>query len=242
MTHLSGISAEPRQRQPVLVTVEHQKRIFCATTGVDFDLAKVQHGRQRELHNIERFGVRTVITPSEAKQRGPQLGWLGDTKAVDGDPTAVRWRLVATEINSDAREDVSQSAPPTKCSGLILSLASSSTGSSGQQDRLVARCEMMVAFFHALASGKIAVIPPKGLVEGVCCWFLQKAMYGTREASKCWRNNVIDTLTAASCASSQVVPMTFHHETHGFFTPCYGDDLFAEGSAVWTECWARRLM
>ena len=50
-----------------------------------------------------------------------------------------------------------------------------------------------MAFLDAPASRKIAVIPPKGLVESGCCWFLQKAMFGVREASKCWGNIVIDT-------------------------------------------------
>ena len=73
-------------------------------TGVELDPVKVQEARQLEdLDNIEQFGVCTVITLSEARQRGLKLvcaKWLDDIKTVDGDPTAVRSRLVATEINS----------------------------------------------------------------------------------------------------------------------------------------------
>ena len=79
---------------------------------------------------------------------------------------------MATEINSYARDDVSQSTSPIICSRLIL--ASSRNDSPGRYDRLVARYDALVAFCHAPASGKIAVIPPQGIVESGCCWFLQK--------------------------------------------------------------------
>ena len=97
---------ESSELQPVLVTVEHQKRIFGAQAAVELDPAKVQQGRQ---------GVRTVITLSEVKQRGLKLVYAkkhDDTKTVDGDPTAVRSRVVATEIIFYAVEDVSQSTLP----------------------------------------------------------------------------------------------------------------------------------
>ena len=120
VAHLLGISAEAPQ--PVFVTVEHQS-IFGAKTGIELDPTKVQQGRQRELDNVERFGVRTLITLSEDQQRGLELvqaTWLDDIKIVDGDDTAVRSRFVATEISSSTREDVSQSTPLTKCSRLTL--------------------------------------------------------------------------------------------------------------------------
>ena len=140
-----------------------------------------------------------------------------------GRPTAVRSRLVVTEINSHATENVSQSTPPIECSRLVLSLGSSGTDSSGQHDRLVAKCDVRVAFFHAPASGKIAMIPPKGLVESGCCWFRQKACTA-QERRACVR--VIDRLAAACCASVQVAPLTFHHDKPGS-TTCHGDDVLA---------------
>ena len=185
---LGSLCGTTSELQQVFVTVEHQKRIFGAETWVELDpRTRVQQGRQGELDNIERFGVRTVITLCEAKQRGLKLvcaKWLDESKTVSGDPTAVRSSLVATEINSYAREDVSQSTFPIKCFTLILSLASSRTDPSGQHNRPVARYDVRVAFLHDLAFGKIAVNPPKGLVESVCCWFLQKATYGTKAASE----------------------------------------------------------
>ena len=45
-----------------------------------------------------------------------------------------------------------------------------------------------------------------------------KAWYGTREASKCWCNEVTDTLIR-------------EEESHGYVTACHGDDFVSSGSA-----------
>ena len=94
------------------------------------------------VDNIDRFGVRTVISLSEAKQRRFKLvyaKWLDEIKTLDGDP---------------------RKTSGIKFSRLILFLASSRMDSSGQHDRLVVRYDARVALFNVLASGKISVIPP----------------------------------------------------------------------------------
>ena len=50
-------------------------------------------------------------------------------------------------------------------------------------------------------------------------------MFGTRGASKCLGKTVIEVLTTAGCEAAQVVPMTFRHETHGYFTTCLTTSL-----------------
>ena len=93
--------------------------------------------------NCERFGVRTVIVLSEARQRALKIvcvvKWL-DVLTLEGDARRCEVEaLVATEINSYGRMDVSQSTLSIKCFKLILLLAPSRTDSSGHDDRLVAR-------------------------------------------------------------------------------------------------------
>ena len=51
-----------------------------------------------------------------------------------------------------------------------------------------------------------------------------KAWYGTREASKCWGNEVTDTLIKEGCKPVVVVPMMFVSESHGYVTVCHGED------------------
>ena len=129
--------------------------------------------------------------------------WLDDTKIVDGDLPAVRSRLVQF-LYKGRRHPVHFSNQVFQ-TDLVIGFITHRLGRSARQTRWQVR---LVAFFHALASGKIALVPPMGLVESGCCWFLQTAMYGTREASKCWSTTVIDTVAPACCASVQVVYMT----------------------------------
>ena len=89
--------------------------------------------------------------------------WLDDEKPTASDPDAVRSRIVATQLNTFAREDVTQATPPTKASRMILSMAASTANKSGQHDQLIARHDVRVAFFHAAGSGKVVLVPVKGL-------------------------------------------------------------------------------
>ena len=59
-----------------------------------------------------------------------------------------------------------------------------------------------------------------------------KPWYGTREASKCWGNEVPDTLIKEGCKAVVVVPMMFASENHGYVTVCHGDDFVSSGSAA----------
>ena len=59
-----------------------------------------------------------------------------------------------------------------------------------------------------------------------------KACYATREASKCWENEVTDTLIREGCKAVVVVPMMFVSVNHGFVTVCHGDDFVPSGSAA----------
>ena len=52
-----------------------------------------------------------------------------------------------------------------------------------------------------------------------------KAWYGTREASKCWGNEVTDTLVKEGSKPVVVVPMMFVSESHGY-------DFVTSGSAA----------
>ena len=96
---------------------------------------------------------------------------------------------------------------------------------------MIARHDIRVAFFHAKGSGRVVIIPPKGLAPPGVVWRCVKAWYGTREASKCWGNEVTDTLIKEGC-KAVVVPMMFVSENHGYVTVCRGDDFVSSGCAA----------
>ena len=88
---------------------------------------------------------------------------MDDAKGTPEDPNAVRSRLVATQVNTYVREDVTQATPPIKASRNIVSQAATKTNAKGQHDCLIARQDIRVVFFHAKGSGRVVIIPPKGI-------------------------------------------------------------------------------
>ena len=188
--------AQRAQRIRILIIKQmpiSEKQAMGTKSGTPRDQHKVVEGRQKELDSIHSFGVKRDITTQEAKARILKFvhaKWLDDVKPTPTDPKAVRSRLVATEVATYAREDVSQSTPPLRGSRLIVSLAATKRSQTGEHKRLVARYDISVAYFHAESTGRIAVLPPKGLARPGWCWLLEKAMYGTREASQQWGKKV----------------------------------------------------
>ena len=230
--HSGGVSRGLDAGSTAVKIEVSDRTVYGTKSGEPLDPLKVREGRQREMDNIEKFDVRKVIPLAEARQRGLKLvhaKWLDDVKPTPQDPHAVRSRLVATEVNTYVREDVTQATPPLKCARLIVSLAASKTQRG--QTRLIGRYDVRVAFFHAPSTGKIAVLPPRDLVPGGHCWWLNKAMYGTREASQCWGQQVIKVCVQNQYKECLVVPMTFYHSGHDTTVNCHGDDFLAEAEA-----------
>ena len=114
---------------------------------------------------------------------------------------------------------------------IIVNQAAKKTNAEGQHDCLIVGHDVRVAFFHAKGSGRVVIILPKGLAPPGVGWRCVKAWYGTREASKCWGNEVTDTLIKELCKAVFVLPMMFVSENHGYMTVCHGDDFVSCGSA-----------
>ena len=115
-------------------------------------------GRLRELANIEKLVVAEPIQLQEARAQNLEIvcrKWLDDVKGTPEGPGAVRSRLVATQVNTYARDDVTHATPPIKASRIIVSQAASKTNAKGQHDCLIARHDIRVAFFHAKGRGRV---------------------------------------------------------------------------------------
>ena len=148
----------------------------------------------RELANIEKLEVAELIQLQEARAQNLEIvygNWLDDVKGTPEDPKAVRSRLVATQVNTYAREDVTRATPPIKAPRIIVSQAATKTNAKGQHDCFIAIHDIRVAFFHAKGSGRVVIIFLQRDSHG---WKCVKAWYGTRVASNCWGTEVTDTL------------------------------------------------
>ena len=214
--------------------MDWEKDYYGAKSGKVLDKDKVHEATELEIENMQRLEVYETIDLAEAKSAKMEIfytKWLDGEKPTAADPAAVRSRLVATQINNYTREDVTQATPPIKVARMVLSMAASAKDHRGRHTCLIGRPDVRVAFFHAKGSGNVVMVPAKGLAPPGVGWRALKAMYGTREASKCWGNEVTDTMLAAGCEAVMVVPMTFTHKEHGYVVECHEDDFLSCGSA-----------
>ena len=123
--------------------IDWDKKYFGAKSGT-----LLYEGRLRELANIEKLEVAEPIQLQEARVQRLEIvfgKWLDDVKGTPEDPDAVRRRLVATQVNTYARENVTQATPPFKASRIIVSQAATKTNAKGQHDCSIARHDIRVA-------------------------------------------------------------------------------------------------
>ena len=204
---------------------------FDERTGEALPVDKVRKARGRELDKMLEHNVKEDITWDEAKRRGLKIvksRWVDGWKPLPDDPQGVRSRCVAQEVNVSHRDDVASGTPPLKAHRMVLSHAATKAPGTRENKKIVARYDVSVAFFHADATGKIAVVPPKDLDQGHL-WFLNKAMNGTREASKQWAAKILENKKKWGFLEIESVPGLFYHPVHDLMVCCHGDDFLASG-------------
>ena len=102
--------------------IDWDKKYYGAKSGTLLNTQKVYEGRLRELANFENLEVAESIQLQESRAQSVEIvygKWFNDAKGTLEDPDAVRSRLVATQVNTHAREDVTQATPPIKASRII---------------------------------------------------------------------------------------------------------------------------
>ena len=111
--------------------IDWDKKYYGAKSGTLLYTQKVHEGRLRELANIEKLEAAEPIQLQEARAQNLEIvdgKWLDDAKGTPEDPDAIRSRLVATQVNTYVREDVTQATPPIR---IIVSQAATKTQCKG---------------------------------------------------------------------------------------------------------------
>ena len=215
--------------------LHHGDEAFDERTGAKLPHEKVIKARERELNKMIEHDVKSDMTWEVVKMKKLKIvrsRWVDGWKALPDDEHGVRSRCVAQEINNGPRDDVYAGTPPLKAHRIVLSSAATRRPGSPNHTKLVARYDVSVAFFHAKGTGGIAVIPPKDVYDGEHLWYLNKAMNGTREASKQWTQYVIDSTTAGGFQVVKSVPGLYFHPEWMVTLSCHGDDFLAEGEGA----------
>ena len=155
--------------------------------------------------------------------------WLDEMKEEVNGPF-VRSRLVVMEVAHGLRFHTFAGTAPLKCIKIIISRAASIKNTRGEHSRVLALCDISVAFWHALLpeDEPIAMYPPRGEEETVYMWQMKRAMYGTRRASRLFQEHMKGVLREAGYAALRVCHQVYHFlETDPM--AAIGDDIIAEG-------------
>ena len=121
------------QEQWAQWVIDWEKKHYGAKSRKVLDTQKVYEGRLRELANIENLEVAEPIKLQEARAQNLEIVYGKCLDDVKGTP-AVRSRLVATQVNTYAREDVTQATPPNRASRIIVSQAATKTDAKSHHD------------------------------------------------------------------------------------------------------------
>jgi hypothetical protein len=202
--------------------------VYGHKSGLELPREAVRAGREREIGLMSDHGMYDVVMLRDAKGKRVRCKWLDDWGK-----EGVRCRLVAMQINTYKREDVTQNTPPLVAVRLMVSRAATLTTTAGQHCRCLAVWDCSVAFYHAPLDEDIVALPPAGLCPPGFAWQLKRAMNGTRKASQAFGKVVKDEVLGMPGADFVLVavsPMTFYSLPLDVALLVHGDDFFGEGT------------
>lgn len=193
-------------------------------SGKKLNRLKVVRGRTLGTERMEDFKVYEWVREEAAagKKKIPSK-WCFDEKE-----DFVRSRPVCCEVAHEKREDTFAATPPLK--GIkILIHCNTSKPPYGTRRRRLGRWDVSVAFFHAEIKEELYVRPPAGMRKPGWIWKLLRAMYGSRQASMLFQDQVAHVLVDiggfSRCAAA---PSMYFHEEHNMEALVHGDDFLAD--------------
>ena len=200
------------------------KPVYDAYSGELLDPAMVRAGRDRERRNATEHGLYHRVRKADARGVKVRCMWIDSVKHDSQGKVFVRSRLVAMQFNNHERLDVFSGTPPLKFIKLIISRAAARRRSLGFFD-------VEVAFWHAALpeDEAIAVYPPRGEEHDDIMWQLDKAMYGTRPASRLFGDLMVEVHGKANYAVLKTSRQVSHSKDGDSLSALWGDDGITEG-------------
>ena len=140
--------------------------------------------------------------------------WCDDLSPRDGDETSVQSRVVVQQYIK--HDEVHQGTPPLKVLRMLLALA---TSKDAHRPRVCGIWDVSVAFFPS-PMDEYTVRPPPGLRVRGKLWVLNRALFGTRMASRCFGKLFAEVLTDARFETVSFVPNTYHNHRETLTPSC----------------------
>ena len=151
--------------------------------------------------------------------------WINVNK---GDSTnwKYRSRYVAKVFNTGDEDGLFASTPPPEALRLIISDAATR---DQEEDKVIVVNDVVRAFFEAPARWTICVeLPQEETHEGDDVGLLPHSLYGTRDASANFQEEVREVLTKARFKRDKYNPSTCYQEKVGTKAVVHGDDFIRD--------------
>ena len=203
---------------------------------------KVVEARKLEMAYAASKPVWKKVPRSLAKEKGWKIiksRWIDINKGDDLNPN-YRSRMVGKEFNDRTIDGLFAATPPLEALRLILSWASTSSitpagdATQREKEKKVLIADVSRAFFEAPAKRDICVeLPEEALSAGESVHDtvgkLLASLYGTRDASKNWQEEVAKCMASWGFITGKYNPCMFHHVARKILCLVHGDDFVCVG-------------
>jgi len=214
-------------------------------SSAPLDPEKVIAARKLEISYAENEPVWEKIPRRLAKERGWKIvrsRWIDINKGDDLHPN-YRSRMVGKEFNDSVLDGLFAATPPLEALRLLLSWAATAGSAhpggtaQGPMQKSLLIADVSRAFFEAPAKRDLCVeLPEEALAAGESTQDtvgkLLASLYGTRDASMNWQEEVAKCMTSWGFRTCQFNPCLYMHQGRAMMCLVHGDDFVCVGSSV----------
>ena len=214
-------------------------------SAAPLDPLKVIEARKVEIGYAQNKPVWKKIPRWQAKEKGWKIiksRWIDINKGDDDQPN-YRSRMVGKEFNDREVDGLFAATPPLEALRLILSWAAtrgsglSSGAGANREANSILIADVSRAFFEAPAKRDICVeLPEEALEKGETTQDtvgkLMASLYGTRDASANWQEEVARCMVEWGFTVGRFNPCMYHHEKRGIVCLVHGDDFVSVGKSL----------
>ena len=214
-----------------------EEEVYDEMTGKPLNYEKVWEARSNELEALGKMGVWRIVPVSEclkATGKKPIKGRWVDVNKGDDTNDNYRSRYVARELRQAhggaQREGLFAAMPPLEALKIVISRVVSGKHQDKRTIHKLLFMDISKAYLHAdVIDDCLYVELPTEMNMPGYCGHLKKALYGTREAARCWEREYSKTLESMGFMKGASSPCLFRHRERDCSIFIHGDDFVVSG-------------
>ena len=217
---------------------DFQPKVYDDLTGHELNRNEVMKARLNEIEGLASMGVWDAAPREQCiarTGREPVRGRWADINKGDDNNKVYRLRYGAMEMRKmhgvNAREGLFAAMPPLEALELLISFYREQWAQSARKGRAQAHVHRhFQAYLHAdVINPEMYVELPAEMNLPNHCGHLKKALYGTRNAAKCWENDYSTTISTQRYDRGKASQCLFKHAASGSMVLIHGDDFVVSG-------------